>query len=86
MSVNATINRVSASHLDDKSPTGSVNDMENGKCIPNPTEQMAQRANYITLVQRVIVENVHALILERILCRNTFHTNTLKRHHNQQDL
>ena len=61
VSVNATINRVSANHLDDKSPTGGINQMENGKCIPNPTEQMAQRENYITLVQRVIVENVPCL-------------------------
>ncbi len=56
-----SINRDSANHLDDKSPTGGINQMENGKCIPNLTEQMVQRENYITLVQRVIVENVPCL-------------------------
>ena len=61
VSINATINRITGNHLDDNSPAGGINQMENGKCIPNPTEQIEQRENYITLVQRVIVDNVPCL-------------------------
>ena len=52
VSVNATINRVSANHLSHKSPVSGIQEMENGKCIPNHTEQKAQRDDYIFLVQR----------------------------------
>ena len=35
VSINATVNRVSTNHLSDKGPTCSIDQMENGKCIPN---------------------------------------------------
>ena len=61
VSINATVNRVSANHLSDESTANGINQMENGKCIPNHFEQKAQRNNYIALVQRVIVEYVPCL-------------------------
>ena len=61
VSINATVNRVSTNHLSDKDPTCSIDQMENGKCIPNHNEQKAQRENYIALVKRVIVDNVSCL-------------------------
>ena len=61
VSVNATTNRITASHLSHKVPSESINEMDNGKCIPNHLEQKAQRDNYISLVQRILVENVPCL-------------------------
>ena len=43
VSVNATTNRITASHLSHKVPSESINEMDNGKCIPNHLEQKAQR-------------------------------------------
>ena len=61
VSINATVNTVSANRLSDKGPTCSIDQLENGKCIPNHNEQKAQRENYIALVKRVIVDNVPCL-------------------------
>ena len=61
VSINATANRVSANHLSDNGPTCSMDQLENGKCIPSHIKQKAQRQNYITLVKRVIVDNVPCL-------------------------
>ena len=61
VTVNATTNRVSGNHLSTTTPLYSILKMENGKCIPNYIEQKAQRDNYITLVQRILVENIPCL-------------------------
>jgi hypothetical protein len=61
VSINATTNRVSSSHLSDKVQTDGINHMENGNCIPSHTEQKLQRDNYVTLVQRVLVEHIPCL-------------------------
>ena len=70
VSINATVNRVSANHLSDESTASGINQMENGKCIPNHFEQKAQRNNYIALVQRVIVEHVPCLGFGKDLLEN----------------
>jgi hypothetical protein len=41
VSINATVNRVSSNHLSDESTANGINQMENGKCIPNHFEQKA---------------------------------------------
>jgi hypothetical protein len=61
VTVNATTNRISGNHLSTDSPVPGIKQMENGKCIPNHIEQKVQRANYITLVQRILVENIPCL-------------------------
>ena len=61
VSVNATTNRITASHLSHKVTSESIDQMDNGKCIPNNFEQKAQRDNYISFVQRILVENVPCL-------------------------
>ena len=61
VTVNATTNRISGNHLSTDSPVLGIKQMENGKCIPNHIEQKVQRANYITLVQRILVENIPCL-------------------------
>jgi hypothetical protein len=61
VTVNATTNRVSGNHLSTTTPWDGILKMENGKCIPNYNEQKAQRDNYITLVQRILVENIPGL-------------------------
>ena len=76
VSINATVNRVSANHFSDNGPTCSINQMENGKCIPNHIEQKAQRENYITLVKRVIVDNVPCLAFGKELVEKHIHTST----------
>lgn len=73
VSINATVNRVSANHLSDRGPKCSIDQMENGKCIPNHNEQKAHRENYIALVKRVIVDNVPCLAWQRT-CRKTHST------------
>ena len=44
VTVNATTNRISGSHLSTDIPVHGVNEMENGKCIPSKSEQISQRA------------------------------------------
>ena len=61
VTVNATTNRISGSHLSTDSDVPGIKQMENGKCIPYHIEQKVQRANYITLVQRILVENIPCL-------------------------
>jgi hypothetical protein len=61
VSINATVNSVSANHSSDESTASGINQVENGKGIPNHFEQKAQRDNYIALVQREIVEHVSCL-------------------------
>ena len=58
VSINATVNRVSANHLSDKGLTCSIDQMENEKCIPNHNEQKAQRENCIALVKLLIMFHV----------------------------
>jgi hypothetical protein len=61
VTVNATINRISGTHLSADKPVHGLKDMENGKCIPNQLDQVSQRENYITLAQRILVENIPCL-------------------------
>jgi hypothetical protein len=61
VTVNATTNRVSGNHLSTTPRLDGILKMENGKCIPNYIEQKAQRDNYITRVQRILVENIRCL-------------------------
>lgn len=61
VTVNATTNRVSGNHLSTTTPFDGIAKMENGKCIPNSIEQRLQRDNYITLVERILVENIPCL-------------------------
>lgn len=61
VTVNATTNRITGNNLSTDCPVDGLLQMENGKCLPSHLEQKAQRENYITLVQRTLVENVPCL-------------------------
>ena len=49
---------VSGNHLSSLTPVNGLKEMYNGLCIPNRFEQSAQRENYISLVERIIVSYV----------------------------
>ena len=57
LTVSATTNHVNGNHLSSLTPEDGLKDMYNGLCIPNQLEQSAQRENYISLVERIIVNN-----------------------------
>ena len=57
----STENRVSGNHLPDCQPQGKLEDMENGKCIPNHAEHRKQRQSYIHLISRICSENITCL-------------------------
>ena len=61
VTVNATTNRISGNHLSTDIPLHGVKQMENGKCIPDHREQKLHRSNYITLAERILVENLQCL-------------------------
>jgi hypothetical protein len=61
LTMSATTNRVHGNHLSSTTPVGGLKDMYNGLCIPNHLEQSAQRDNYITLIEKIIVNNVPCL-------------------------
>ena len=58
VTVSATTNRVTGNHLSSLTPVNGLNEMYNGWCIPNGFEQSAQRENYISLVESIIVSYV----------------------------
>lgn len=53
----AVENRVYESHLSSEKPSNEkLLSMENGSCLPNLHENYLQRENYISLLERVLVE------------------------------
>ena len=63
-----TENRVSGNHLSDQTPLGGIMETENGKCRPTTTDNVKQRQNYITLVERVITTNIPCLHFLSEIC------------------
>lgn len=61
VTVMCTENRVSGNHLSDTPSQYGVIAMENGKCVPSSFENTKQRENYITLVERIIVNHISCL-------------------------
>ena len=61
VTVMSTNNRVHGHHLSDKPSETGVFQMENGKCLPSVLDNVRQRENYITLVERVIANNIPCL-------------------------
>ena len=61
LTVCATTNRISGNHLSREQPDGKLNDVENGKFIPNHLEHFSQRNDYIHLTERVLVKNIPCL-------------------------
>ena len=61
VTVMSTDNRVHGHHLSDKPPETGVLNMENGKCLPNPQDNVRQRDNYITLVERITASSIPCL-------------------------
>ena len=61
VTVMCTDNRISGNHLSDTTPTCGILQMENGKCLPNHSDNCKQRDNYIILVERIITENISCL-------------------------
>jgi hypothetical protein len=54
--------------------------MDNGKCIPDSTEHIAQRDNYASLVSRIVVENINCLeFLKEHAVRHIKHTQPANR-------
>ena len=57
----STENRISGNHLPDIGPQGRLEDMENGKCIPDHLEHRMQCQNYVHLVSRICSQNILCL-------------------------
>lgn len=57
----AVENRVPGNHLQSTIPSDGLSRMDNGVCLPSRHEHFIQRANYITIVERVIVANISCL-------------------------
>ena len=58
---NAVQNRVSGNHLGNSLPVCDIQDLDNVKLLPSSTDHILQRENYITLVGRVITQEVSIL-------------------------
>lgn len=84
VTVNATTNRIPGNHLGIDHPVHGITQMENGKCIPNYLEQKLQRENNITLVQRILFENIPCLEFGKNVAEKHISHNLVKRHHSQQ--
>ena len=57
-----TENRVAGNHLNmEERPKNSILDMDNGKCIPDSSEHVAQRENYANLISHNVVDNISCL-------------------------
>ena len=61
LTVAVTKNRVHGNHLSPLQGNDQLKSMENGKYIPSHLEQIAQRENYIQLVERALVKNIPCL-------------------------
>lgn len=61
VTVMSTENRILGNHLSDKLPDNGILEMENGKCLPNSIDNVAQRENYISLVEEIITTNIPCL-------------------------
>ena len=56
-------NRVSGNELpDDKPIKNGLSDLDNSKVVPSAIEHIYQRANYVNLVSRVLVEKIPNLV------------------------
>ena len=56
-----TENRVAGNNLSMEEISTTILDMDNGKCIPDTLEHIAQRENYPNLVSRIMVDNISCL-------------------------
>ena len=56
-----TENRVAGNHLSMEERSTTILDMDNGKCIPDSSEHIAQRENYTNLVSQIMVDNISCL-------------------------
>lgn len=61
VSVMSTDNRVSGVELSNEEKPDGIMDLENGECIPSTVDHILQRKKFITLVERVIVDNIQSL-------------------------
>lgn len=60
-------NRVSGNHLtDDKPICDSLMELDNIKVIPNYPEHVCQRGNYVSLIERILVNEIPCLAF----CKN----------------
>lgn len=55
---NKIVNRVSANHLANDEPNCDLDDVDNSKLVPSVSENISQRREYITLVERIIVSSI----------------------------
>ncbi len=61
VTVMVTENRVTGNDFSDATPSCSIGDMDNGKCIPSRADHFHQRESYIALVERILVANIPCL-------------------------
>ena len=74
MGRHTTENRVSGYNLCDSKPTQSIKNMDNGKCVPGMNDHVQQRKNYISLVERIIVENIPCMkFLQNVVTAHITH-------------
>lgn len=55
---NAVKNRISGNNLSDDGPICDLEDLDNVKLLPSTPDHVMQRENYITLVERVITDEL----------------------------
>ena len=55
---NKIVNRVSANHLPNDGPICDLDDVDNSKLIPSLSDNVNQRRDYITLVERILVTSI----------------------------
>ena len=55
---NKIVNRVSANHLANDGPICDLDDVDNSKLIPCVSDNISQRREYITLVERIVVSSI----------------------------
>ena len=79
LSVCATKNRVHGNHLSSQPrPVDGLKDMDNGLCIPSHLDHSLQRGNYITLIERVLVQNLPCLeVFKDVAVQHIQHAYTL---------
>ncbi len=55
---NKIVNRVSANHLPNAGPICDIDNVDNSKLIPSVSDNVMQRRDYVTLVERIIVSSI----------------------------
>ena len=78
---NKIVNRVSANHLANDGPICDLDDVDNSKLIPCVSDNISQRREYITLVERIVVSSIPYLSFCTDIVSQHIPQNTARSHH-----